>query len=280
VDVEEYFQVSAFEGVVPMAKWPAFESRVNASLDVLLELMARNNARGTFFVLGWLAERKPALVRAIVDAGHEVASHGWDHKRLTGLNPASLRSSVRESRQLLEDLTGTEVLGFRAPSFSLVPGGEWAFDVLLEEGYRYDASIFPIARTGYGYQNGPTRPCWIRRPSGWIAEFPSTVLPFAGWNVPAAGGAYFRLLPYALSKAALRSSGRRGGEGMFYVHPWELDAGQPRMPVSWRTVVRHYGRISSMPTRIERLLRDFPFRRTVAETMQSFTAPPVPVAAT
>lgn len=260
VDVEEYFQVSAFEGVAPIERWPSFETRVEASLESILDLMSESGATGTFFVLGWLAERQPRLVRSIVERGHEVASHGWDHKRVTHQTPGHFRESIRRSKALLEDQSGAAVEGFRAPSFSIVPDREWALDLLIEEGYRYDSSLFPIRRPdGYGYAAAGRDPHVIERPAGRIVEVPPATLRRMGVNLPAAGGAYFRLLPYALVRSALRDCEARGVAGTFYIHPWEVDPGQPRMPVSRLTRIRHYGGLRRTVPRLTTLLRDFRF---------------------
>lgn len=267
VDVEEYFQVSALEPFVQRIDWDSYESRIVGPMQQLLRLLARHEARGTFFVLGWVAERKPELVRAIVAGGHEVASHGWDHKRITELTPDEFRISVRHSKQLLEQLSGAEVIGFRAPSFSIVPGREWAFDVLLEEGYRYDSSVFPIRRPGYGYPGAPTDSHWLDRPRGRLAEFPPATLRRGGMNIPAGGGGYFRLLPYALTRAAFADREAAASPGVFYIHPWELDPGQPRFPVPFRTRIRHYGGLDATLPRLNRLLSEFRFRRTMADAL-------------
>jgi polysaccharide deacetylase family protein (PEP-CTERM system associated) len=269
VDVEEYFQVSAFESVISRHAWAGIPSRVASGVARLLELLARFDARGTFFILGWVAERQPHLVREIALAGHEVASHGWDHRRVTTLTPEEFRSSIRRTKGTLEDLAGTPVRGFRAPSFSIVPGFEWALDVLLEEGHAYDSSLFPVARRGYGYPAGKRDPHWIVRPAGRLAELPPATLRACGLTLPAGGGAYFRLFPYALVAAALRQSERRGVAGTFYIHPWELDPDQPRMQVSVSTKIRHYGGLRRTSPRLQRLLREFRFisARETLETL-------------
>jgi len=259
VDVEEHFQVSAFERYVARGEWEHHESRVERNVGVILDLLERHGARGTFFVLGWVAERHPGLVRAVATAGHEIASHGWDHRRMTDLSPDEFRDQVRRSKRLLEQLSGAPVFGYRAPSFSIVRGTEWALDVLLEEGYRYDSSLFPVRRPGYGYAAGRRDPHWIARPPGPIAEVPPATLRVAGVNLPAAGGAYFRLFPYALVAAALRDASRRGVPGTFYIHPWEVDPEQPRLPVSAPTRMRHYGGLAGTGARLERLLAEFRF---------------------
>ena len=257
IDVEEHFHVSAFDRVLSRDAWDSQPSRVEASTDRLLDLLARHEASATCFVLGWLAERKPALVRRIAAAGHEIAAHGWWHRKVTQLVPEELRREVRDTKRLLEDLSGSEVKGFRAPSFSIVPGTEWAFDVLLEEGYSYDSSLFPIRRPDYGYPSAPTRPHEIVRPSGTLLEIPLATVDLFGVRVPAAGGGYLRQLPYALTRAAARQASRRNHPGMFYIHPWEIDPGQPRLPVDWVTRMRHYRGLGHTLGRLERLLSEF-----------------------
>jgi polysaccharide deacetylase family protein (PEP-CTERM system associated) len=266
VDVEEYFQVSALEGVVPRSSWPNFESRVAASVDLLLELLADHGSRGTFFVLGWLADRHHGVVHRISSAGHEVASHGWDHRRVREQPPEEFRASVHRTKALLEDLTGQPVLGFRAPSFSIIRGCEWALDILLEEGYSYDSSLFPIRRPGYGYANGQRDPHWLERPGGRLGQAPPATLKLGALQIPAAGGGYFRLLPYGLVQAALREAERRGAPATFYIHPWELDPDQPRIASSPWTSARHYVGLARTVPRLERLLREFRFR-PIGETM-------------
>lgn len=259
VDVEEHFQVLALAPYVPRERWTSLESRVAANVERLLELLARHRATGTFFTLGWVAERQPAMVKAIAAAGHEVASHGYDHRRVTELTPTEFRDQVRRTKAILEGLTGQPCVGFRAPSYSIVAGREWALDVLVEEGYRYDSSLFPVRRPGYGYAGGGRDPHWLERPAGRLLEVPPATLRRVGVNLPAAGGAYFRLLPYALVRAALRDAERRGVPGTFYVHPWEYDPGQPRFEVGWLTRVRHYGGLARVWGRLDRLLGEFRF---------------------
>ena len=277
VDLEEYFQVSAFEPHVARSEWDRFESRVVGQVDRLLNLLARHEARATFFVLGWVAQRRPELIRALAGAGHEIASHGWDHVRVTHQTPHQFRESIRRSKDLLEEITAHPVLGFRAPSFSIVAGKEWALDVLVEEGYRYDSSLFPVRRPGYGYPNGLSHPHWLDRPSGRLAEIPPTTLNLWGMRLPAAGGAYFRLLPYSVIRAALRQCERAGTPGTFYIHPWEIDPAQPRLHVSWLTRLRHYGGLGRTLGRLERLLAEFQFT-AMRDTVAALAAPaPAPV---
>jgi polysaccharide deacetylase family protein (PEP-CTERM system associated) len=259
VDVEEYFQVVALSPYVPRNSWGSLESRVEPSIDRLLELMASRGATGTFFVVGWVAERHPGMVKRIAAAGHELASHTYDHKRITHQTRDAFRDSIRRTKQVLEDLTGTPVLGFRAPSFSIVRGTEWALDLLIEEGHRYDSSLFPVSRAGYGYSGGGRDPYFIDRPAGRIAEIPPATLQVLGKTIPAAGGAYFRILPPQLVHAALRSATARGVPGTFYIHPWEWDPGQPLLDVPMVTRVRHYFGQRNVFARVERLLESFKF---------------------
>ena len=267
VDVEEYFQVSAFESTVRRADWDGFGLRAAPRVREILELLGRHDERGTFFVLGWMADRVPELVKEIHRAGHEIASHGWDHKRVTMQSPDEFRASVRRTKQKLEDLTGAVVRGFRAPSFSIVPGYEWALDVLIDEGHQYDSSLFPVRRPGgYGYPDAPRHQHRIQRPSGTIIEFPMTTLRRFGLNIPASGGAYFRIFPYGVIRAALKQCEQAGTPGMFYLHPWELDPAQPRMAVPWLARVRHYTGLERTVPRLKRLFDDFRFT-SIADTL-------------
>lgn len=259
VDVEEYFQVSAFDDAVSRSDWAVLPSRVALNIDLLLELLDRHEAAGTFFILGWLADRHPGVVRKLADAGHEIASHGWWHRRVTAMEPEEFRSEVRSSKAVLEDVSGRPVFGFRAPNFSIIPGREWAFDILLEEGYRYDSSLFPIRRPGYGYPQAAGHPHYIGRPAGQILEFPLATLTWQGMRMPAAGGGYFRHFPYALTRQAFEQCSIRGTTGTFYIHSWEIDHDQPRMRVPWLTKVRHYRGLSATCSRLDQLLSEFRF---------------------
>lgn len=259
VDVEEYFQVGAFERIVSREDWDSHPSRLEHSIGILLELLARHQASATFFTLGWIADRHPFLMRRIVDAGHEIASHGYWHRRVNTLTPEEFREDVRASKATLEELSGAPVWGFRAPNFSITPGTEWAFDVLLEEGYRYDSSLFPIRRPGYGYPKAPPVPHLIHRPGGKLTELPLATTRWAGVRLPAAGGAYLRHLPFRLIRRAFREHGDHGVPALFYIHPWELDPGQPRLNVPWRTRVRHYRGLRTTLPLLERLLSEFRF---------------------
>ena len=259
VDVEEHFQVLALAPFIPRQRWETLESRAARNVERLLDLLARHSATATFFTLGWVAERQPAMVKAMAAAGHEVASHGYDHRKVTELTPEEFREQVRRAKAVLEDLSGQPCIGYRAPNYSIVAGREWALDVLLEEGYRYDSSLFPIRRPGYGYAGGGRDPHWLQRPAGRLLEVPPATVRLMGLNLPAAGGAYFRLLPPVLVHAALREAERRGQPGTFYMHPWEIDPGQPRFQVPFLTGLRHYGGLGGTWARLERLLRKFRF---------------------
>lgn len=259
VDVEEYFQVSAFDAAVSRAAWLDLPSRVGCNVDCLLDVLARHDTSGTFFVLGWIADTHPEIVQRIAAAGHEIGSHGWWHRRVSTLTPQVFRSEIRASKAALEDVTGREVIGFRAPNFSIVPGKEWAFDVLLEEGYRYDSSLFPVRRPAYGYPGATPHPHFIRRPAGDLLEFPLATVSWGGLRLPAAGGGYFRQLPYALTRTAFRQHTVRGVSATFYIHTWEFDQDQPRISVPWLTRLRHYRGLSTTLPRLEQLLREFRF---------------------
>jgi len=259
VDVEEYFQVNAFADEVSRDQWTSLPSRVAGSVDSLLDMLGRHHATGTFFVLGWVAERLPDLPRRISDAGHEVASHGWWHRRIPTLTRDEFRTEIRDSKARLEDLTGRPVTGFRAPSFSLLPSVEWAYDILIEEGYAYDSSVFPIRRRNYGNPRANPRAHRVVRDAGTILELPMATTSFAGIRFPAAGGAYLRLLPFGITRRAVREHTTRGDSGVFYTHPWEVDPDQPRLAVPLLPRLRHYGGLSRTGPRLERLLSNFRF---------------------
>lgn len=269
VDVEEYFQVSAFERIVRRAVWHEQTTRLRPSMTRLLDVLEENSVRGTFFVLGWIGRRYPSVVVDIASRGHEVASHGWGHRRVTDLTIEEFARSVRESKHCLEDIVGKPVVGYRAPSFSIVPGTEWALDVLIESGYLYDSSLFPISRSGYGYPGGGTKPYWLTRAGGRLAEFPPATWRFGAWNVPAAGGGYFRIFPYGLTRRSFIESSQAGYPGTFYIHPWEIDPAQPRLRVPLATRFRHYTGLHRTVPRLQKLLSEFRFDRTMSESMEA-----------
>jgi polysaccharide deacetylase family protein (PEP-CTERM system associated) len=260
VDVEDYFQVSAFDRVVSRAGWDEFDSRVVPNTQRILELFAQEGVRATFFVLGWVAERFPRLVKEIALAGHEIASHGYHHQLLYTLTPAQFREDVRTSKALLEQASGSPVLGFRAPSYSIIESSLWALDILIDEGYAYDASIFPIHHDRYGIPNAERHAHVLRRKSGTLIEMPASTTRVGNVNLPIAGGGYFRLLPYAWTRWGISRVNRRERKAVvFYFHPWELDPDQPRFAVGAASRFRHYTGLSKTPERLRRLLREFRF---------------------
>ena len=259
MDVEEHFHVNAFEPFIDRANWDHQPSRVDASTNLLLDLLARHGATGTFFVVGWLADRRPALVRRIAGAGHEIASHSWWHRRVPTLTPAEFREDVARTKARLEEIVGRPVLGFRAPSFSILPGMEWAFDILIETGHTYDSSVFPIRRPGYGWPGAPTAPYEIVRPTGTLREYPMATWDVLGLRIPAAGGGYIRQLPFGVIRRAFEGRTAKGESGMFYIHPWEVDPMQPRVDCGWVTRLRHYRGLDRTLPRLERLFGEFRF---------------------
>jgi polysaccharide deacetylase family protein (PEP-CTERM system associated) len=270
VDVEDYFHVSALAASAPRDRWPAFESRVEASTGRLLDLFDEAGVTVTCFVLGWVADRHPDLVRAIAARGHEVASHGYWHQLVYDLSPEGFREDVRRSKGLLEDLSGQAVAGYRAPSFSITRRSLWALDVLIEEGYTYDTSIFPVRHDRYGIADAPRLPYRVTRPAGTIVEVPPATVRLAGQNLPVAGGGYFRLLPYAWHRLGIGRLNRTDkAAAVFYLHPWEIDPGQPRLPASAVSRFRHYTNLHRTEGRLRRLLHDAPFgsMRQMLETL-------------
>lgn len=262
VDVEDYFQVSAFDAHISRADWPSLPCRVERNVDLILALLAQHDAHATFFTLGWIAERYPALVRRIADAGHELASHGYQHLRASAQSPAEFYQDIHLSKLLLEQLGGQPVRGYRAPSFSIGPGNSWAFDSLQQAGYSYSSSVYPIRHDHYGSPDAPRFP-WRPGGNGGLLELPVSTVRLLGRNLPAGGGGYFRLLPYAASRWALRRINSHDGQaGIFYFHPWELDPGQPRQSgIGMKTRLRHYLNLRRMEPRLRRLLADFHWGR-------------------
>ena len=260
VDVEDYYQVSAFDRVVDRSSWEGRESRVVANTHRLLDLFDEAETRATFFVLGWIAERHPELVRSIVSRGHELASHGYGHELIYNLTPEQFRDDVRRAKAVLEHAGGVPVLGYRAPSYSVVEQSLWALDVLVEEGHVYDASIFPIRHDRYGIPDAP-RHVHIRTVSaGSIVEMPVATVRWAGMNLPVGGGGYFRLLPYAFTRwgfTRLNTVEKR--PAMFYLHPWEIDPAQPRIAADAVGRLRHYRNLHKTESRLRALLSDFRF---------------------
>lgn len=279
IDVEDYFHVSNFEHVVDRESWATRESRVEANTDRLLAMFDRAGVSATFFVLAWVAERAPRLVRRIADAGHEVASHGYAHRLIYDQTPDEFRHDVRRAKAMLEEASGQAVHGYRAPSFSVTARSLWALDVLIEEGYTYDSSIFPVHHDRYGIPDADRHAGVITRPAGTIVEVPASTVRMVGVNWPIGGGGYFRLLPYGWTRWGIaRVNAREGAPAVFYLHPWEIDPGQPRLPAPALARYRHYRNLAGTESRLERLLRDFRFG-TMRALIASVPLPPLSLGA-
>lgn len=262
IDVEDYFQVSAFAPYITRESWPERECRVEANVDRILAILDERGVKATFFTLGWIAERYPALVKRIVAGGHELASHGYGHLRASDQDRAQFRQDVGSAKAILEDIGGQAVLGYRAPSFSIGQGNLWALEVLHEAGYRYSSSIYPVQHDHYGMPDAP-RFAWHPNGSDGLLEVPITTVRLGQRNLPAGGGGYFRLFPYALSRWMMQQVNQRDGQpAIFYFHPWEIDPGQPRPPgINLKTRFRHYVNMEKMDGRIRALTRDFAWDR-------------------
>ena len=260
IDVEDYFQVSAFAPHIARSEWSQRECRVERNVNCILEMLAETDTKATFFTLGWIAERYPELVRHIVREGHELASHGYGHERASDQTEAAFFSDIQLAKIVLEDLVDSEVTGYRAPSFSIGSGNLWAFDCLARAGYRYSSSVYPIRHDHYGMPDSP-RFAYEVRPG--LMEIPITTLRLFSRNLPSSGGGYFRLLPYAWSRWMLsRVNSHEKQSGVFYFHPWEIDPGQPRIEgISSKTRFRHYFNIDRMAGRLNQLLGDFRWGR-------------------
>lgn len=260
IDVEDYFQVSALAPHFPREEWENVPCRVERNIDRILEMLDAHGATGTFFTLGWIAERYPEMIRRIAEAGHEVASHGYNHERASAQTPARFLSDIKLARAVLEDVSGSAISGYRAPSFSIGAGNLWAHDSILEAGYAYSSSIYPVKHDHYGMPDAPRFP--YRLENG-LLEIPVTTNRMLGRNWPAGGGGYFRLLPYAVSRWQIARVNREDGRpAIFYFHPWEIDPEQPRVrEASAKTRFRHYVNLERTEARLNRLLRDFAWRR-------------------
>ncbi len=260
VDVEDYFQVSALAPHIARHRWDTMPCRVERNVERLLQLFERHRARATFFTLGWIAERYPRIVRDIAAAGHEIASHGYGHLRASEQTPTEFAADIRRAKKLLEDTVGVQVLGYRAPSFSIGHANQWAFDCLVEAGYRYSSSVYPVRHDHYGMPDAPRFPYEVRP---GLIEIPMTTTRLLGRNLPAAGGGYFRFFPYPISQWAIRRVNRVDGRpAIFYFHPWEIDPEQPRVAgVSLKTRFRHYVNLHRTEARLSLLLKDFHWDR-------------------
>lgn len=271
VDVEDYFHVSAFESVVSPKDWDVYESRVCRNTDRLLEIFDHAQVRATFFVLGWVAERFPDLVKRIASADHEIASHGYAHRLIYDQTPDEFRSDLRRSRGALTAVHRGPINGYRAPSFSVTPRSLWALDIILEEGFTYDASVFPIRHDRYGLPSAPRHFHSIENTTGTLWECPGSTVQVAGTNLPVAGGGYFRLLPYKWTRwgiSHLNESEQR--PAIFYLHPWEIDPDQPRLPASRLSRFRHYTNLHKAESRLRRLLSEFTFA-PLGEVLREWT---------
>ena len=263
VDVEDWFQVGAFENTIDKASWDGRLHRVERNTDAVLAMFGEAGVRGTFFTLGWIAKRYPALIRRIADAGHEIASHGWDHMRVFRMTPKQFADDLSRSRAAIEDAAGQQITGYRAPSFSIDLRTPWAHAVLAEAGYAYSSSVAPVLHDHYGW---PEAPRFAFRPladSGLI-ELPVTTVKIAGRNFAAGGGGFFRLFPYGLSRWAIREVNRKEKRpAIFYFHPWEIDPEQPRVAEApLKSRLRHYTNLDRMAGKLRKLLRDFEWVRT------------------
>ena len=262
VDVEDWFQVGAFENVIERADWDGIATRVESNVDAILDLFAEAGAKATFFTLGWVAERHPALMRRIADAGHEIASHGYDHARVFTFDRTQFASDIRKARKILEDTSGQKVIGYRAPSFSIDARTPWAFEELAEQGYTYSSSVAPVAHDHYGW---PEAPRFAFRPLAGsdLLELPVTTAMLGGRRVAAGGGGFFRVLPYSFSRWAIRQVNEQEQRpAIFYFHPWEIDPDQPRVPnAPIRSKLRHYTGLEQMAGKLRRLVADFNWGR-------------------
>lgn len=260
IDVEDYFQVSAFAPYIDRSRWDSQVCRVEINVHRLLDLLASKDTHATFFTLGWVAERYPALVRRIVADGHELASHGYGHQRASDLSESEFSSDVRSAKAILEDVGGVKVRGYRAPSFSIGEGNLWALDVLLATGHEYSSSIYPVKHDHYG---SPDAPRFAHAVRDGLIEIPPTTLRMFSRNLPSSGGGYFRLLPYEISRWMLRQVNLRDSQpAVFYCHPWEIDPDQPRVAgAGWKSRFRHYVNLDKTERRLNRLLDDFRWDR-------------------
>ena len=280
-DIEEHFQVSAFESPMRRRHWEQFESRVEVNTERLLGLLAKRGVRATFFVLGWVAERYPSLVRRIASAGHEVASHGYAHELITGQTPIAFREDIRKAKGILESILSQPVLGYRAPSFSITKDTMWATQILVEEGYVYDSSIFPVLHDRYGVPSANPEAHQLLTMSGVLWEVPPSTVKYLGVRLPVAGGGYFRLYPYAVLRTLLRKLEGEGTSLVMYMHPWEFDPDQPRMEGSLASRMRHYLNLDKTESRMRELLQDFsvaPIRQVFPQIEQMHGARQVPQA--
>ncbi|MCJ2177663.1 XrtA system polysaccharide deacetylase [Novosphingobium album (ex Hu et al. 2023)] len=262
VDVEDWFQVGAFETVIDRESWPTLTGRVERNCAEILQLFSDTGVKGTFFTLGWIAERHPEMMRRIAAEGHEIASHGWDHERVFRLGAEGFAKDVTRARKAIEDACGVAVKGYRAPSFSIDARTLWAFEVLAEQGYAYSSSVAPIVHDHYGWREAP-RFAFHPLPGSDFVEIPVTTAHFAGRRLAAGGGGFFRVLPYGFTRWAIRQvNGQDQRPAVFYFHPWEIDPGQPRVAhAPLRSRLRHYTNLGVMERKLRQLIGDFRWGR-------------------
>ena len=263
VDVEDYFQVSAFASSIDQDEWGKHPSRVESNTHKLLDLFDQYQVKATFFILGWVAEREKNLVLEIAKRGHEVASHGYSHQLVYNQSPEVFRQETIRAKNILEDIIQQPVRGYRAASYSITKKSQWALDILAETGFVYDSSIFPVRHDRYGMPDTPEHPYKLKTPAGYsIIEFPLSTAKIINYRLPIAGGGYFRLYPYWLSKAGLMQINRQQKPFIFYLHPWEIDTQQPRISASWFSRFRHYNNLDKCEPRLRKLMTDFQFGTT------------------
>ncbi len=274
IDVEEYFQIEAAQGAIARADWERWPGRVERNVDRLLDLFYRHKRQGTFFILGWVARRHPDMVRHIAAAGHEIASHGMNHDRLHRLTPAQFRSEITECRKILQDLAQQPVVGFRAPTFSVVPPTAWALDVLVEAGFLYDSSIFQVRHPSYGVPGAPDRPYFVRHgdDGATLLEVPPLSWRVARRNVAVAGGGYFRLLPLWFMQRGLKQARHQDRPAILYFHPWEFDPQMPRMPLSFTGRLRTYTHLAKAAARLERIMAQQARWRPIGSVLEELKA--------
>lgn len=272
VDVEDYFQTEAMARVVTREQWDRMPSRVEQSTDRILEILSRSGAHGTFFFLGWVAQRYPKLVRRVADCGHEIACHSYWHRLVYKLSPEEFRDDTKLAKDVIQDACGREVVGYRAPCFSFTRGTEWAHEILAELGFRYSSSICPVKHDIYDNSTAPSSPHVVA--SGKLVELPIPTLPVAGVNTAAGGGGYLRLAPYWYTSWAVKRIHRVRKYMIVYVHPWELDPDQPRLPAESRSRFRQYTGLRSMAGKLDRLLRSFAFVPIVDLCPSEWGTPP------
>lgn len=261
VDIEDYYMVSAFADVVRFEDWHRFESRVEGMTGRILDLLEEHDVKATFFILGWLAERSPEIIKKIHAAGHEIACHSYNHRLVYNLTPDEFRQDLKKAKCLLEDATGSPVIGFRAPSYSITKKSIWALDVLIEEGFLYDSSIFPIHHDLYGFPDARREPHFIQRAPGAIKEFPPSTMKIFGKNIPIAGGGYLRLLPFWLTRTAINRVNKKEEQPVIiYTHPWEIDPQQPRINGRLLSRARHYTNQNTTFWKLKNLLTEYDFK--------------------